>query len=114
MRSYGPLEGHLRRQLKDTCSITFSELEKLLGFALPMTAMIHRSWWSNEMDPKHTQNEAWRNAGWEVCDVDVDKQCVNFKRTVAQKKPRFQGATQVLRRERDPAHRDRCKPVERK
>ena len=101
MQSYNPLKVHLHRQLGNICNITFAELEQMLGFALPMSAMIHRSWWSNEVNLAHTHNEAWRNAGWVVSNVDLESQRVEFKRAEPPKKPRVEGPTRVLSRELD-------------
>lgn len=105
MKSYAHLKEHLRRQIKSTCSLTFDELEQLLGFGLPLKALIHHAWWSNEIDPEHPQNKAWLDVGWVVDEMHLVEQRVDFKRAVAPEKPRIKGATWKLTRERDaPVH----------
>ena len=52
---------------------TFRELESIIGFELPASARLHRTWWANQREGKgHSQALAWSLAGWETADVDMD------------------------------------------
>ena len=57
-------------------SMTFSEIERILGDPLPASARKHRPWWAN--DKTHVQAEAWMDAGWEVDHVDINSEQVTF------------------------------------
>ncbi|MEF3304071.1 DUF7662 domain-containing protein [Paenibacillus sp. GYB003] len=54
---------------KAAITLTYTEIEQILGFALPEAAYKHRSWWGN--DPSTTQSHAWLSAGWHVSDVEL-------------------------------------------
>ena len=59
---------------------SFSEIEAILGFELPASARRLRQWWENESSGKsHVQALAWRVAGWETDDVDLDSETLLFR-----------------------------------
>jgi len=60
-------------------TLTFEEIEKILGHELPPSAFKHRSWWSNGLQP-HCQAKAWLDAGWNVDHVDWKGKYVCFQR----------------------------------
>jgi len=49
MQKYRPLGDYLLRQSTVTVSLTFQEMENVLGFALPPSAYSHRAWWANSL-----------------------------------------------------------------
>ncbi len=60
---------------------SFREIERVIGFDLPMSARLYRPWWSNESSGgSHTQSRAWTAAGWKTAEVDVDAETVTFRR----------------------------------
>ena len=59
-------------------SMTFSEIERVLGDSLPGSEREHRSWWGN--DKTHVQARAWMGAGWKIGHVDINSEQVTFKR----------------------------------
>lgn len=61
------LEKYLKH--KATITLTYAEIESILGFELPEAAYKHRSWWGN--DPSATQSHAWLNAGWQVDRIEL-------------------------------------------
>ncbi|MFB9990833.1 hypothetical protein ACFFLM_02380 [Deinococcus oregonensis] len=67
-RKYLPLSEYLRESSARTLTLTFAEIEDLLGFDLPPSAKKHRAWWSNS-STGHSQAAAWLNPGWEVAGV---------------------------------------------
>lgn len=81
---YEPLELHLRAIPAKTREVTlsFSELERILGSSLPQSALTHRPWWANQKDSKtRPQAHAWLSAGFEVDSVNpIRGGSVRFKR----------------------------------
>ncbi|UBV44748.1 hypothetical protein LAJ19_16480 (plasmid) [Deinococcus taeanensis] len=67
-RKYLPLSEYLRESSASTLTLTFAEIEDLLGCNLPPSAKKHRAWWSNS-STGHSQAAAWLNPGWEVAGV---------------------------------------------
>lgn len=73
---YQPLADYLLSLESQTreISLSFSELEKILGSTLPKSAIDHRPWWGNQRDSKNRpQAAAWMSSGFEVEDVDQRK-----------------------------------------
>ena len=64
MAKYEPLEQYLLEQSTDSCTLTFSEVETIIGGPLPASAREHQGWWGN--DKTHVQARSWMHAGWEV------------------------------------------------
>lgn len=80
MGKYEPLTRHLRSLDKDSWSANFAEIEAILNSPLPGSAYEHRPWWANQKKGNHSQAQAWREAGWETCDVDIHSRRVRFVR----------------------------------
>ena len=47
---------------KANVSLTFSEIESIIGSELPASAYRYAEWWSNH--PTHSQANAWMQAGY--------------------------------------------------
>lgn len=62
MSKYEPLKRYL-----DTVRITltYKEIEEILGTKLPESAYTHGAWWDNTTG-NHVQHRAWVDAGWKV------------------------------------------------
>jgi len=80
LQKYHPLGDYLAKQPETSLSLTFKEIEWILGFALPPSAYNHRAWWANS--PSHPQAGSWLNVGWKVIKVDVEKKTVSLVRTL--------------------------------
>jgi hypothetical protein len=79
MSKYDALKNHLKAQRADRVPMTFAEMERVLGFPLPPSSRKHRAWWAN--DPQgHVNARAWREAGYQSEDVDLDAQRLVFVR----------------------------------
>lgn len=76
-RKYLPLSQHLHDRDDTPLTLSFTDIEHLLGFALPASAKKHRAWWSNS-PTGHSQAAAWLNAGWKV--TGVTRSTVTFQR----------------------------------
>ena len=80
MSKYDVLASYLKSRATQTVPMTFSEIEKVLGFKLPASAFEYAAWWSNE-STGHVQARAWMRAGFETEAVNVDAKRVVFRRT---------------------------------
>jgi Swt1-like HEPN len=74
---YRPLHDHLRRARGDNLTMTFLEVESVLGCALPPSARKHSAWWANERDGRHVHARAWMDADFRV-QLDMNRACVTF------------------------------------
>lgn len=79
MSKYDPLTKHLTRQNAAEVSMTFTELEKVLGFTLPPSARKHRAWWSNNPD-NNVMTKAWIEAGYNTADVEIEREKLAFQK----------------------------------
>jgi len=62
-------------------TLTFREIEKILGFKLPNSAYDHRQWWANPSSADdHPHAQSWLAAGWEVETVNQSGRWVRFQR----------------------------------
>lgn len=78
---YAALHDYLQQIEIDVWETTFSEIEMILGFPLPKSARLHRPWWGNQKTNNgHSQAWAWESAGWQISDVDVEREKLIFKR----------------------------------
>jgi hypothetical protein len=79
MGKYEPLTIFLRRQGKERVSMTFAEIERVVGFKLPASAIEHRAWWSN--NPRNSvMTKSWLDAGYRSEQVDMEKRKLVFAR----------------------------------
>jgi len=78
--SYEPLAHHLHTVDAARTVLSFAEIERILGRALPASARKHRAWWSNERSGTHSHARAWMDAGWHVSAVDFNAARVEFSR----------------------------------
>lgn len=76
---YGPLGRHLASLRTSTWRARFSEIEEVLGFALPASARRYPAWWGNLQGSKG-QAASWLNVGWLTGDVDVNAGRLTFRR----------------------------------
>lgn len=87
MSKYEPLNEFLGRLKADYWRPTFLELERILGFKLPVTARKNADWWNAEAGGRHAHANTWIGAGWKVQDVNVEKEKVTFVRSGAAQEP---------------------------
>lgn len=65
-------------------SLSFGEIERILGSKLPSSAYEHRAWWSNTTSPAdHPYAQSWLEIGWVVDSVDQLEKRVHFRRSTA-------------------------------
>ena len=75
---YNPLYDHLVSANDDVVSLSFEEIEDILGFDLPASAHLYQAWWANEREGTHSHARSWLDASYETQGVDLNAQTVRF------------------------------------
>jgi DNA-binding XRE family transcriptional regulator len=88
---YHPLYRALEAAGTGNVSLTFGEIEALLGRPLPPSARSRRDWWGNRN--KANQASAWMEAGYHVVELDLPGERVTFARPVRTYHIRREGDT---------------------
>ena len=95
MTKYAALEVHLRESGQDSVTMTFAEIERVIGADLPPSAFKHRPWWSN--NPSNSViTHSWLKAGYKTENVDMAGKKLDFVKT-AQYPPAVETGSHVLR-----------------
>ena len=77
---YYPLQLHLAAQPGDAITLTFTQIEQIIGAPLPPSAYV-RTWWANQRGQRgHSPARAWQGAGWRVQAADMPARTVTFTR----------------------------------
>ncbi|MEA5447529.1 helix-turn-helix transcriptional regulator [Leptolyngbya sp. CCNP1308] len=76
---YYPLFEHLQNCNQAAITLTFLEIEALMGRSLPASARAKKNWWSNRDSASALQAIAWVSAGYQVHSVDLTQQWVTFQ-----------------------------------
>jgi hypothetical protein len=76
--SYAPIGTHLSDVKGPEATLSFDQIEKIIGRDLPASAHRHRAWWANT--DTHSQALTWLSAGWKVDAADLDSKHVTFVR----------------------------------
>jgi hypothetical protein len=61
-------------------TLTFAEVEQVLGHRLPPSAWCSSSWWQHAEQRQQAPGRAWRAAGWQLEAVDHQDAVVTFTR----------------------------------
>lgn len=80
MQKYCALGDYLVKQCEVSVSLTFEQVEQILGLSLPRSAYAHRAWWANTLS--HPQAKSWLRVGWKVSNVNLEKKNVIYGRTI--------------------------------
>lgn len=79
MGKYDPLREYLEASDKPVVRLSFAEIERILGDALPASAYKHSAWWSNEAPGgMHSHAKSWLDAGYRTQHLDRNGQTVEF------------------------------------
>ena len=80
MAKYDPLRDYLLKYKGNELTLTFKQIEGVIGSDLPPSAYYLRQWWQNSWSPKrrHIQAVAWDEAGWKTKNVGFQSQRVTF------------------------------------
>ncbi|WP_298126790.1 hypothetical protein [Brevundimonas sp.] len=79
MSKYEPLTQFLASQREQEVPMTFSDIERVLGFTLPAKASGIRAWWSNNPS-NNVMTKAWLAAGYASERVDIGGRRLVFRR----------------------------------
>ena len=81
MSRYTPLNRYLSALETDDQTLSFQDVERILGRPLPPSARgVHApQWWANTST--HSQGQAWVEAGWRVEEMDPASERISFRRT---------------------------------
>ncbi len=84
MAKYDPLYKYLLRCDSRIVTLTFDEIEKILGGNLPNSAYQYAWWWANEdVDiTRHTHCISWQNAGYKQVSLDLRNKRVTFEKAI--------------------------------
>jgi hypothetical protein len=77
MARYDKLKHFLIAAKFTDLDMSFAQIEKVLGRALPPSAFKHRAWWSNNPE-NNVMTRAWIDAGYQTADVDMTAKTVSF------------------------------------
>lgn len=80
MGKYDPLRAHLEASTQALVKLTFAQIERILGAALPASASKHQAWWANEEEGTHSHARAWLEAGYRTQALDLNARRVEFAR----------------------------------
>lgn len=99
---YAPLAAHLARQPRtvDRLTLTFTDIEQLIGAPLPASAREHRAWWAND-SVAHVQSGEWLRVNWRVVSINMGLERVVFARAHDREKAYIDFFSQVQKRLRE-------------
>ena len=70
MRKYDPLMVFLDKSGKYELTLSYEEIESIIGDNLPPTASNNKNWWNNN-DRSHPQSAAWSDVGYRTCKIKL-------------------------------------------
>jgi hypothetical protein len=77
---YGALQKYLTERYADAVTLSFAQIEDVLGSTLPAVARTQPEWWTTKSLPEdHAQSEAWLLAG-RTAQPNLGAQTVLFER----------------------------------
>ncbi|MCL5735369.1 MAG: hypothetical protein M1274_07220 [Actinobacteria bacterium] len=88
MGKYDRLEEFLRLTPETEITLSFVQIETILGARLPASAQIYAALWANEKNGPHVQAKAWERAGFKA-QASLTGQTVTFRRTTEAKLERM-------------------------
>ncbi|WP_413458139.1 HNH endonuclease [Herbaspirillum huttiense] len=79
-KKYSALARHLARLSAQSVTMSFVEIEGIIGDTLPASAYKQQAWWSNETVGTHNWAHLWQAAGWRQVSVSFERQEVSFRK----------------------------------
>ncbi|MDP1913687.1 hypothetical protein [Brevundimonas sp.] len=96
MSKYEPLTQFLSAQRAQEVPMSFTEIERVLGFRLPTKASGIRAWWSNNPS-NNVMTKAWLAAGFITERVDMGSRRLVFRKAGASVAPSMVSSAQSAR-----------------
>jgi DNA-binding transcriptional regulator YiaG len=75
---YYHLYTYLMQSGQEILTLSFKQIEAILGRSLPPSARARRDWWGNRTSA--LQATSWQNAGYQITNFDLEKEQVTFTR----------------------------------
>lgn len=75
---FWPLTSYLQNCGKDELTLTFDEVERILGFELSDSKRKYRANWSNTETLRFSLS--WLDAGYTTHNVDMDREIIHFSK----------------------------------
>lgn len=85
MSKYDPLRDYLQCCNKSVLSLSFEEIEEIVGFSLPNSAYNHGAFWSSGNN-SHSHAFSWIDAGYVVSKKDLIRKQIEFRKVTAGEK----------------------------
>ena len=79
-RKYSAIAEHLSQQTVDRLTLSFDEIEGLIGTSLPSSARNYRAWWSTDSSGTHHWVNEWQEVGWRLEKVSLTEGRATFVR----------------------------------
>jgi CBS domain-containing protein len=86
----------------DVVRLSFEEIEKIIGGALPTSAYDHRAWWAND-SKGHPHSQVWLDVGWRTNYLNRTEKVVTFVRTRERERAYIEFFSKLLAELRDKA-----------
>jgi hypothetical protein len=83
MTKYEPLAEHLAAQSNSEVTLSFTEIERIIGDELPPTADRFKPFWANSRAKDGHPGRFWMERGWRQVRLDQANQLVTFRRSDA-------------------------------
>ncbi len=82
MGKYDPLYNYLSKRTDARITLTFAEIESIIGDKLPASARKHSAWWCSGKSNGHLQADSWIDANYKTVDVEsgIKNQRMVFER----------------------------------
>lgn len=80
MPKYAPLAAHLAQQNASELTLSFDEIENIIGEKLPGTVDRFRPFWANSRVKDGHPGRLWLDAGWRQVHLDQPNRLVTFRR----------------------------------
>ncbi|MFB7157994.1 MULTISPECIES: hypothetical protein [unclassified Lysinibacillus] len=77
---YLQLQQFLKSNGSECITLSFGNIEMILGFKLPDSAYKYSAWWSNNIG-SHTQAHSWVDAGYKTQSIQLGNQVI-FKKDI--------------------------------
>ena len=78
-RKYQALGDYLAALQADEVTLTFPQMERIIGAPMPAAAHTRRFWLNNPRSPGHPSRE-WLRVGWRVAAAELRRDQVTFQR----------------------------------
>ncbi len=85
-RKYQPLADYLAAQTGEEVTLTFADIERIIGAPLPSSAGT-RGFWKDTRGQHNHLFYAWQGVGWQAVIADLRQHQVTFQRSTAETPP---------------------------